>query len=269
MYSGNKLILFLFVLSLTASCRTNRNIPGKDIRTETDYTREYTGTDDQRKYSQSLRLRKAEVNFSLNGKEENTSASIGIIRDSIIVISVVPVAGIEVMRIYCTRDSLTVINRQDKTYSQSAISRIQEKYNLAIDYMVIQSVLSNELFLYGKDESTEYKVKETTDDDQNRLVEYKIWGAGEEDILQQVYFNREKELLNKVAITDFKRKVMLNIDYQDFIEMEGTFFPRNITARIDDPGNKINMQIKAERIQFNDEVRIREIIPDGYKRIQF
>jgi len=265
---GSKLILFLLVISLAAACRTNRSIPRKDRQAVTDEAPRYSGAEGKVKYPQSLKLRKAAIKLSLNGKEELANASIGIIRDSIIVVSVVPVAGIEVVRIYLTKDKLTVINRQDKTYSHSAITVIREKYNLAIVYKDIQAVLLNELFLYGDYERADYQVNEVNVDDQSRLVEYRIRKGTKENINQQVYFSRELDLLEKVNITDIKREVILMVEYEDFINVQEIKFPRMINVNIENPGNMIDIQIGAKKIQFDEEVRIREIIPDGYKRIQ-
>jgi len=265
---GNKFVIFLLVLSLTPACRTNRNITSMESRTEKSEASEYSAPEPGIKFAESLKLRKAAVNISLNGNEETANATIAVIRDSIIVVSVVPLAGIEAMRIYCTRDSLTVINRSDKTYSHSEIGRIREKYRLTIDFYDLQAILSNEFFLYGSGESTEYEINDKGGDDKSRMVEYRIKDKADENVIQQVYFEGQEELLKKVHITDYKRKVLLEIGYEDFNNVDGTSFPRQITIEIDDPGNKISIEIKAERIQINEEVRIKEIIPGGYKRIE-
>jgi hypothetical protein len=265
---GNKLVLFLLVLVPIVACRTNRNITRMENRTEKSDATGQTVAERGMKYHESLKLRKAGIKISLNGNEETANVTIAIIRDSIIVVSVVALAGIEAMRIYCTRDSLTIINRSDKTYSHSAIDRIREKYRLTIDYEGLQAALSNEFFLYGTSKSAEYQINDKVGDDKNSMVEYRMRDGMGENIMQQVFFDRQEELLKKVNITDYKRKVLLVIEYEDFTDIEEISFPRQIKVGIDDPGNKIAIEIRAERIEIDQEVRIREIIPGGYKRIE-
>jgi hypothetical protein len=268
MNKGRSVIWIGVVLVLLSGCRAGRNV----LRTEkqtTEHSEEVSGRiEEVKRYSSSLKLRKAEVQYEINGEEEAVTSSIGIIRDSIIIISVVPVAGIEVLRIYCTPDSITLINRSDKTYSHSGISRIQDKYGINISYADIQSILSNELFLYGFTEGSEYQLDEHEGESLDGIIEYRMMYKEEENVWQQVHFDRKDLYIKRISITDFKRKLLIDILYGDFLLINGIMFPGKLSLKIDDPQNKISMSIRTERIEFNEDVRIRRSLPDGYRRME-
>ena len=97
---------------------------------------------------QTMKIKRMNIDFMINEIKENMNGNMAIYRDSLIVISVVPLFGYEALRIMCTKDSMIVINRTDKTYHASSLELYLNKYNVPVGFFDLQAVLMNEAFFY-------------------------------------------------------------------------------------------------------------------------
>jgi len=67
------------------------------------------------------------------------------VRDSMLVISVTPMLGIEMMRIEATPFEITGINKMDGTYASATFADLNRKLSPTLNWDVLQQVCSAEL----------------------------------------------------------------------------------------------------------------------------
>ena len=66
---------------------------------------------------------------------------IRIVKDSIIILTMGSSLGVEAVRIYMTKDTVTIINRMQKTYYHEPVERLQQELGSFVGYGFIQDLL--------------------------------------------------------------------------------------------------------------------------------
>ena len=132
--------ILLFLNLFTISCRSVHNF--KTERRNVDVDSIYNEIKireikyDNFSFKYSAKVRTQEDKFNFNGQ-------IKILRDSIIWASLTPGFGIEMARVYLTKDSVKFLNRLNSTYYIGDYSYINKLLGFNIDYNTIQSILTN------------------------------------------------------------------------------------------------------------------------------
>lgn len=98
-----------------------------------------------------LEIKKMNLKVNLNNQNEyNSPANCRIIMDSAIHISIQPFFGIEMFVARLTPDTFIFIDKTKNICYQSDYSSLNSKFNLDLNYHVIQSILTNRLFAAGE-----------------------------------------------------------------------------------------------------------------------
>lgn len=83
-----------------------------------------------------------------DGKDYNVNAHIRMYKDSVIWISVTAILGIEGLRAFITKDSVKLLDKQNKTYTIRSVSYLREVTALPLDLRSLQDLLiGNPVFL--------------------------------------------------------------------------------------------------------------------------
>jgi hypothetical protein len=93
----------------------------------------------------------SKVNVDYRGADEKKydfNASVQMFKDSAIWISATAILGIEAMRVLITKDSVKLLNKNDKTYTARSITYLQEITELPLDLPTLQDlIIGNPVFL--------------------------------------------------------------------------------------------------------------------------
>jgi hypothetical protein len=97
------------------------------------------------------------VNFTIkpgkNSGKTSVDGQLKIIKDQAIQLSLkVPILGIEAFRVTLTPDKIIAIDRINKQYLVESMKEIQEKAPFDFDFYSFQALLSNQLFIAGKNQ---------------------------------------------------------------------------------------------------------------------
>jgi hypothetical protein len=141
----------IFVISLTLimfsiwSCKTLKNLNGekKSIGLEQIYDSLLIAGPD---------FSTIEIRFNLSYTNSSQSidlkGTLKISKDSLIWITLSPGLGIEGVRCMCNKDSIYILNRQDKTFTKSDYSYIKKEWKIDIDFNSLQSIFTGGFFIY-------------------------------------------------------------------------------------------------------------------------
>lgn len=95
---------------------------------------------------------KGDISLSRNEAQSiKVGANLRIRRDSIIIISIQPLSGVEVGRITCDREGIILLDRINKRYFSLNFTEIKEKMNAEFSYEALQGILVGEVFAFGKE----------------------------------------------------------------------------------------------------------------------
>src|SRR5690606_25542421 len=155
-----RLFFFVFAVSFLASCSTSRRAPTSTVTVDT--TLNLTTKEDSAAFVQNAYNKIKENNIDFNffsakinvnykdadQKEYNLNTFLRMKKDSLIWVSVNAIFGIEEMRLLISKDSVKILDKQNKIYTARSISYLQEVSGLPLDLQSMQDLLiGNELFL--------------------------------------------------------------------------------------------------------------------------
>ena len=101
----------------------------------------------------TIEVPKFQVKINTGGKSYSSKATLRIYKDSAIWVSVQPLAGIEMFRFLITKDSVKYLNRLQQEYAMRDITYCQQKWGAPVDLYVLQAMLTNQLFVQGKNKA--------------------------------------------------------------------------------------------------------------------
>ncbi len=161
-------IFLLAILSalLFASCRSTRNIQKAIVTKDTvmavkpdtvEKLREDSIFFIQSTYNQLIQNRISFTTFSgkmdvdytgADGKKFDVNAHVRMYKDSVIWVSVTAILGIEGLRALITKDSVIILNKQDKVCTRRSMAYLQEITSLPLDLLSLQNlIVGNPVFL--------------------------------------------------------------------------------------------------------------------------
>jgi hypothetical protein len=264
--------ILVIAVFLMASCRSTRKIQTAiEKRDSTQIVTApplHTGEDSATIIRNVVsKLNTAAVNFTTfsakvnvdyqgtDGKKYDVNANLRMYIDSAIWISITAIFGIEGLRAYITKDSVKILNKQDKIYTARSVAYLQEVTALPLDLHSLQQILiGNPVFL------------------DSNIVSYSRSG-NTISILSQGDFFRNLLTLNeqgriehsKLDDVDVNRSRTCNLSYTDYENKKGVLFSskRRITV-----AEKSNLDIKLDfkSYDFNETLSFPFAVPKNYKR---
>ena len=265
-------ILAILIISLF-SCRTTKKVINKAIAPKDSTTtiiKSHSSSDSLLMVSRSMtNLRshyidfrtfsaKIKVDYEDNkGKKPELTANVRIIKDSAIWISLTATfLNFEVYRMLITKDSVILINKQDKEVQFRSLDYLQDVTEIPFDYSTLQDLLvGNPIFM----DSTVVSYKKLDD----KILVSTI-GKYFKNLLTLSSDNFTL-LHSKLDDVDVTRNRTADITYTDFEDRNGISFStyREITVS---EKNKLDISMKYKQYEFNKELSVSFNIPKNYKR---
>src|SRR5688572_15206424 len=151
------LLILAITTGLMASCRSTRKIqtaiakkdsvqasipPGRSGEDSAAFIRETVGRMQAATIDYTTFSAKINVDYQgTDGKKYDVNANLRMYKDSVIWISITAILGIEGVRAYITKDSVKILNKQDKVYSARSVAFLQEVTALPLDLHSLQDIL--------------------------------------------------------------------------------------------------------------------------------
>ncbi len=163
---SKSLFVFIGTICLLYSCRSAKNIQTAVAKKDTVVTMVGITPDHSREDSIAFiketykGVMNNHINFTsfsgkidldyedADGKKYNVNAHLRMYKDSVIWLSITAILGIEGLRAYITRDSVKLLDKQNKVYTARSVSFLQETTGLPLDLSTLQDLLvGNPVFL--------------------------------------------------------------------------------------------------------------------------
>lgn len=234
----------------------------------------------------SLYSKRIDIVFTQNGKSVNLKGTLKIQRDSFIQISVSAPLGIEVGRVLLTRDSVKFIDSFHKKYFLSDYKYFYNKFEADLGYDCFQKILTNAFFNFQNCTGTGLNEKKyKLDRDNNSYVlstlEEKALGRKIKKLYRKKRKNKEFALiLQKIqidpksfrpvsmSVEDVEEEVGVSVNYNDFRDFEGKFFPEKVMFNFFSEEDKISLEMRFVRLEFNTAIEPNFRISSKYKQME-
>jgi len=266
-FTGGSLIIIL----LTIGCTTTKKI-NKAISTKPN-----SSLVAQKNAADSIRIikdaytefRKHEINFSTfnakikvessgkNGKNPDITAVVKIIKDSAIWISLsATFLNVEVFRVLITKDSVFLINKQEKEIQLRSLDYLQEVTEIPFDYKTVENlIVGNPIFV------------------SDSILSFKTFGnlitlsTIDEFFKNLLTLSSDNKLMlhSKMDDVDAARSRTAQITYGDYQNYNGFLFSTYREIDVAEK-NKLNVKLNYKQYDFNKEVSMGFNLPKNYKR---
>lgn len=272
------MIRILFILALAAtffsSCRTTRKIQTAISKIDTvtppvilpqvnPHADSIAFIKEQ--YNQLLKNRisfttfsgKIEVDYTdADGKKYDVNAHVRMYKDSIIWVSVTAILGIEGLRAYITKDSVKLLNKQDKVYTARSVSFLQEVTALPLDLGSLQDLLlGNPVFLDSNIISYSTTPNSVSLQSNGSFFKNLITLGLSDKLIQS----------SKLDDMDEFRSRTCYLTYSEYENKKGPNFSTKRTINVAEK-KKLDIKLNYKQYEFNETLSFPFSIPKNYKR---
>ena len=188
-------------------------------------------------------------------KKYNVNATLRMYKDSVIWVSVNAIFGIEGLRALITKDSVKIMDRQNKIYTPRSIEYLQEVSALPVDLSTLQELLiGNAVFLdsnivsYAKSGNTISLLSI------GKIFKNLVTLNENDRLIQRMKLDDIDELRNRTG----------DITYSDYESKRGPNF--STTRKISfAEKKKLDIRLDFKQYSFNEELTFPFSIPKNYK----
>jgi hypothetical protein len=267
-------VLSVFVaVMLLASCRSTKKIQTAIAKKDTTQTARVVPvkTFDSTAYMMGLYKAidsnridfktfsaKIDVDYrDANDKKYDLNVHVRMLKDSVIWMSVNAVLGIEGIRLMVTKDSVKMLNKQDKQYTERSIDYLQEVTALPLNLSVLQDlIIGNAVFL-----DSNLVSYANTSDQTITLLSLGKWFKN----MVTVSENDKKLLRSKLDDVDLTKSRTADLFYNGYANKNGILFSEKRKITVVEK-KKLEVELDFKQYEFNGEVNFPFNIPKNYKR---
>ncbi len=256
------LIISVFTFIMIAGCSTKKAV----ISTSSNYFSNNDIYNAYKSYSNKIEhlwIKKIKGKFYYSGKREVFYAGIRAIKDSVIVVVLRNELGMEGYRLFIEKDSITFINRIEKSYSRVEKNKMREHFSYLADFKFLQTV-----FLI--DNLKIEKIPKTVDIE-TKSVCFNILDLSTKDLKTKktLCFNKFNAMPESLGFIDEELNNYVKLRYFDYNEIDGFLYPSGINIVTVLNNSEYKLELYYDRIEINQKVPVKIKIPDNYIRVKY
>ena len=257
------LLLIILLISISFSCKNKqRNLKNRE---KLEMSKIYDES-----MNSNIDYKSLLIKFNLKYKNSNKSlglkGSVKIRKDSVIIVSLIAVLGIEAARIQFTKDSLFIIDRLNSKVTKGSYKYLKKTFNIDLNYNDLQSILTNDFFIYPHAESEKHEFmnnfkfnKDTTD--------YSVYRKLPNSIENLVKIRKNNFKIIDYLISDISQNRSLKLKYTGIFSDEIKNLPKKLNISSTNKNIITNINLTYRKININKKLRYSFNIPASYKTI--
>ncbi|MEN9549586.1 MAG: hypothetical protein RIR12_2177 [Bacteroidota bacterium] len=201
---------------------------------------------------------KIEVDYiDADGKKYNVNAHVRMQKDSTIWISVTAILGIEGLRALITKDSIKILDKQNKTYTARSIDYLEELTALPLTLQSLQDLFIGNPVFFNKNIIGYSRSQEN--------ISFKTTG---EFIKGLFTFNDQSKQLQSTKLDDANERQNRSclMTYDKYDNKKGKLFAEKREIRITEKST-MTFRLDYKQYEFNETLSFPFSIPKTYKAI--
>ncbi len=270
------LLLLTIIVSFLFSCRSTRNIQAAMTKMDStaqpviavkDHSKEDSIAFIQDNYRKVMNNRLNYTTFSAkmdvdyaesDGKKYNVNAHIRMYKDSAIWVSITAILGIEGLRAYITKDSVKMLNKQDRVYIARSVSYLQEVTALPLNLHSLQElIIGNPVYLDSTIMSYERNTTQGT-------ISLQSTGEFFRNLFT-IMENEKLELSSKLDDVDQTRNRTCLLTYSEYENKKGVNFSTKREISVSEK-KKLDIKLDFRQYDFNETLSFPFNVPKNYTR---
>jgi len=262
-------ILFSFIMLVFLSCSSIKNITyQKPESKSSSFLKNQLGSSFQ---FETLSM-KASVKSRIKGDKKSFKASIRIRKDSAIW-STISFAGKPIATFIISQDSVKYMNRLTKEYLISSSKNLVYFIDSGLNYNSIQDILVGNPIGYDKEQKYDSKVDSAfyqLSSMNNRKIKKAIQLGAKSKVqyAYQYWMSPQDYQINKQIVNNIWDSTSIQIQYSQYLDIEGQNFPEKESIMIKTPDDRATMELNFSKIKLNKALTFPFRISDKYTRIE-
>lgn len=208
---------------------------------------------------ESMQINRMRISIQYAGQQLSAAASMNLIKDSALVISVQPLLGIEVYRLEIDKQEVRLIDKMNRRYCVLSYPELQDKTGLPVEYEDIEAALTQHLFVLGQ-ANTAYLAPLLLDEQEES---YRL--AFTEGRLSYLTLT-DKTLLRPFSSTIgmTERSDFTEIRYENPISWGSVLFPETLTIHYESEQQKADLTLTLQKGVFNEGANVQPLALSRY-----
>jgi len=255
------IVIIIILLSLFFSCKTKQKNNTK--QEQLAKTKLYDNAVKANVDYKSLFI-KFTVKYKNSKNSMGLKGTAKIRKDSVIIVSLIAVLGIEAARLKFTKDSLFIIDRLNGKVKKGSYKYLKKTFNIDFNYNDLQSVLTNNFFIFphSKSDKEEFiKNFKFTKDSINTSVYRKLPNS----IENIIKLKKNSYKISDYLISDVPQNRLIKLKYEDIYSNEMKGLPKKIYILSSNNKKITNINLTYRKISKNKQLRYTFKIPKNYK----
>lgn len=251
-----KIIAILAIIISLTACKTKKTVTASAIAKATTAKKLVLAYDKVRFDKKTLSA-KLKVNYKDANTTQNISASLRIIKDKKIWISI-SAYGFPVAKVLITPKRVSYYERINNTYFDGDFTLLSNFLGSELDYKKIQNLLVGEALLSLNKGKYKVAIQDNkyllTPKHQDTNYDYSL-------VLNPDNFKVHSQKIIQAAKN-------LTFDYPNYQKISGTAIPKNLNITANDNGNNTTIKVYYKSVVFNKTLKTPFKIPSGYTAIK-
>ena len=210
----------------------------------------------------TLFFKKFQADIIINGQHKAFKGNLFINNDSVIILSIIPLMGIELFRVKFVPDSIFILDRTKKNIDIVDYNYLWDKFFVDIDFNTIRNILLNQFYCYPSSDLEDNCIKRYKHYLRNGLYTLQSIKKGRytrysrnNDFKEFIYheFDIAPDIfrITKSYIKDFENNMALKLVYEEFVELDKYVFPSIISINGNRDGNVFSISIRFNGIEID------------------
>ena len=209
---------------------------------------------------------KLNLTITTGTKTISSKGSLRIVNNEAILVSVQPLFGIEMFRLYVEPDHLIVLDRMNKRYVKESFNDLTKDNPVGFNFYTLQSLFTNSFFI--PDQSTvslqdykKFKYLETAES-------YQLEGRDNKSNIDYSFFVNGNDQITLTKLFLPKRAYSLEWNYSEFSLLKNIFFPYEMKITASTQKRKLDTSITMSDINLNEVMSLETSIPSSYTKVE-
>lgn len=253
-----KIFLFLLIAASAIGCKTKKGTSFLDEANATKHKTALLILNDHAKNAQDFKAAsiKSTITYTDDLQDQKVSANIIIEKDKQIFIDL-RYFGLPAAKALITPTKLAYYIPLRKEYFEGDFDILSAYVGTDLDYNKLQNLLMGQVL----DSKTSTTLLATIEDGLHRLAP-----SEEEDLTSNYFFEDKSALLKKEEISQASTNRKVTISYPNYQRVQKYVVPTEINIQAVQE-KSINLNLRYDKVSFDEEYQIRYSVPKEYKRI--
>jgi hypothetical protein len=256
--------LFICVLAIGfTACKSRQQIIRSDARIADKSANELFNDILANQFTYNTFSARLNINLSMGTRSISSRAHVRIVHDNALQISVQPVLGIEMFRLYIDPDSAVIVDRMNRRYVHESIASLKEIYPVGFDFHTLQSLFTNALFVAGKSnvEARDYRAFSFSQTDD---VFYLMLARDRRSDMDYSFVINGDDRITQTHIGQGTN--ILQWNYNNFAMVGNNTFPHRMNVSFTTDERRATAEITFSNIAVNESFQLIPNIPNGFTR---